>query len=67
MAGNPDVNERYVSVYKHRGIDICTLKEAVPSNGDFLGYVIDHSCFMGRKYDHPENAMEDIDANWHLI
>ncbi|MFB0832722.1 hypothetical protein ACEU2D_24445 [Brevibacillus laterosporus] len=43
---NPDIDHRYVSVYIHRGIDICTLRETNPSTGDRLGYVIDHNHFL---------------------
>jgi hypothetical protein len=64
---NPKINDRYVSVYRHRGIDICTLKEANPTNGDSLGYVIDHNYykFIDKDYCTVQSAINDIDANWH--
>ncbi|ALA07190.1 hypothetical protein SECTIM467_61 [Brevibacillus phage SecTim467] len=60
---NPDIDDRYVSVYIHRGIDICTLRGANPSTGDRLGYVIDHNHFWQRSYDNVQSAIDDIDAN----
>ncbi|MGG1263744.1 hypothetical protein [Brevibacillus laterosporus] len=58
---NPDIDDRYVSVYNHSGIDICTLREANPSAGDGLGYVIDHTYFWQRSYDNVQSAIDDID------
>lgn len=64
---NPDIDDRHISVYRHRGIDICTLKEAYPANGDSLGYVIDHNFykFKSKNYDTVQCAIDDIDLNWH--
>lgn len=63
---NPDINDRYVSVFRHRGIDICTLKRADPSNGDSLGYVIDHNYykFVGKTFSTVFEAVGVIDENW---
>jgi len=58
---NPDIYNQYMSVYKYRGVDICTLKEATPSSGDRLGYVIDHNSFRKRHYDTVQSAIEDIE------
>lgn len=55
------LNERYEKVLNHKGFDICTLKEAIPSNGDSLGYVVDHAFFAGYDFNHPEDAMKAID------
>lgn len=62
---NPDIDDRYVSVYNHRGIDICTLKEANLSAGDSLGYMIDHNYFWQNHYDNVQSAINNIDDNWH--
>lgn len=55
------LNERYVKVTGYKGFDICTLKEAIPSNGDKLSYVIDHENFNDQEYNHPEEAIRAID------
>lgn len=52
---------RYAEVYRHRGYPICTLKVAVPSEGDSLGYVIDDTKFCGMEFTSIEAAMEAID------
>ena len=41
------LSERYASVFNHRGMDICTLKIAVPAAGDEMGYRIDDKAFEG--------------------
>lgn len=55
------LNERYAEVYRHRGYPVCTLKVAVPSEGDSLGYVINDTKFCGTEFSHIEEAMEAID------
>ncbi len=52
---------RYAAAYRHRGYPICTLKVAVPSEGDSLGYVIDDTEFCGMEFASIEEAMEAID------
>lgn len=55
------LDSRYASVYKHRGIDICTLKIATPP-ADRLGYCVDHENFEGRIFDNIGDAVENIDV-----
>lgn len=62
---NPDVNEKYVPVYRHRGVDICTLKIACPADGGQLGYLIDHVRFRGREYKLIQDAINDIVESRH--
>lgn len=54
------LSEKYARVLTHKGFDICVLKEANPSNGDSLGYVINDETFKGEDYNHPEDAMNAI-------
>lgn len=61
MAADRYLDERYVEVYRHRGYPICTLKVAVPSEGDSLGYVIDDTKFCDMEFTGIEAAMEAID------
>lgn len=51
------LDERYEVVYRHKGYAICTLKIAVPSEGDDPGYVIDDANFAGMVFGDPEGAM----------
>lgn len=53
------LDNRYVSIFKYRGYDICTLK--VATKGDDLGFKIDSDVFTGQSFDHPEDAMKAID------
>lgn len=55
------LSDRYVSVYNHRGFDICTLKVAAPANGDQMGYVIDNAEFSGQVFDDISEAISAID------
>lgn len=55
------LSDRYVSVYNHRGFDICTLKVAVPVNDDGLGYVIDNAAFSDQVFDGISEAISAID------
>jgi len=55
------LSERYAKVLEHKGIDICTLKSAVPADGDKLGYVIDNEQFKGKVYNLLDEAIKDID------
>lgn len=56
------LNERYAKVFSHKGFDICTLRSAVPENGDDLGYVIDDERFAGRSFEMVEDSVNAIDA-----
>jgi len=56
------MDKRYVVLINLRGINICTLKAAVPSEGDRLGYVIDHPHFKERHYSHVHCAIDAINA-----
>ena len=58
---NRYLDGRYAAVYRYRGYPICTLKVAVPSEGDSLGYVIDDTEFCGMEFDSIETTMEAID------
>ncbi len=55
------LSERYVSVYTHKGFDICTLKVAIPANGDEMGYVIDSENFKGQVFNDIVDAIYAID------
>lgn len=55
------LSERYAEVYRHRGYAICTLKVAIPSEGDELGYVIDDARFAGTTFELLEEAIAAID------
>lgn len=55
------LSDRYVKVYTHKGIDICTLKVANPSEGDEFGYKIDKKELKDMVYNHPEEAIAAID------
>ena len=57
------LSDRYVSVFKYKGIDICTLRIANPENGDELGYRIDSVAYAENVYDTMEKAMEAIDES----
>lgn len=54
------LDNRYAVVYKYRGYAICTLKVAVPAEGDELGYVIDDAKFEGLVFGDPEGAIRAI-------
>lgn len=51
------LDNRYAVVYKYRGYAICTLKVAVPAEGDELGYVIDDAKFEGQVFGEPVGAI----------
>lgn len=55
------LSDRYVSVYNHRGFDICTLKVAAPANDDEMGYVVDNAEFSGQVFDAISDAICTID------
>ena len=57
------LDDRYAVICRHRGYAICTLKVAVPSEHDTLGYVIDDAMFEGQVFEHPEEAMAAINKN----
>lgn len=53
------LDNRYVSIFKYHGYDICTLK--VANKGDDLGFKIDSDTFTGQSFNNPEDAMKAID------
>ena len=55
------LDDRYAKIYTHKGFDICTLKTAVPEDGDEMGYVIDSDLFDGRVFDDISDAINAID------
>lgn len=55
------LSERYIILLSYKGYDIGTLREANPSEGDNLGYMIDHEAFAGQYFNNPEDAFEAID------
>ena len=55
------LSDRYVKVYTHKGVDICALKIAIPSEGDELGYRIDNPQLMDKVFDNPDEAIKAID------
>lgn len=57
------LDDRYAVICRHRGYAICTLKVAVPSEYDALGYVIDDARFEGLVFGDPEGAMVAINDN----
>lgn len=59
------LSERYSSVNNHQGFDICCLKRAILKDRDYMGFVIDHKFFSEKKYEHPDNAIRDIDKAIH--
>ena len=42
------LSNRYAKVTEYKGMDICTLRVATPSDGDELGYRIDDISYDGR-------------------
>ena len=54
------LHNRYAVVYKYKGYAICTLKVAVPAEGDELGYVIDDAKFEVLVFGEPEGAIQAI-------
>ncbi|GEM_PF-1689248 len=56
------LNDRYHAILEHKGGAICALKEAIPAEGDELGYVIDLETFDGKVYDHPDDAVQAVDT-----
>lgn len=61
------LDERYAKVLTYDEFDICTLKVAIPSQGDSLGYVVDHEAFGNEVFNHPEDAIKAIDNYQMLI
>ena len=55
------LDDRYTKIYTHKGFDICTLKTAVPADGDEMGYVIDSDLFAGRVFDDIADAITAIE------
>ena len=61
------LSNRYVSVYNHKGYDICTLKATVPANGDELDYVIDSKNFNDQVFNSIADAIvaiDELNKNW---
>lgn len=56
------LSDRYVSVYSHKGFNICSLKVADPANGDEMGFVVDSELFAGQVFNHPEDAIAAINV-----
>lgn len=54
--------ERYAVIYKHKGLEICTLKVASKRNGDDMGYIINSPIFYGKSYINVQDAIDDIDS-----
>lgn len=55
------LDDRYTKIYTHKGFDICTLKTAVPADGDEMGYVIDSDLLAGQVFDEIADAINTID------
>ena len=58
------LDARYTSVYTHKGFDICTLKTAIPSDGDQLDYFIDSEEFKNQSFIDVASAIAAIDSIW---
>lgn len=58
---NPNIGEGHISVYKHVGINICTLKYASPNQGDSLKYLIDFIDFQNDEFITIGEATDAID------
>ena len=56
------LSERYEKVLTYKGFDICTLKVATPSDGDSLGYLIDHEDFEGQSFSLIDHAIIAING-----
>ena len=56
------LNDRYAKVMEYKGMDICTLRVATPSDGDELGYRIDDILYDGMVFDGIGEAMEAIES-----
>lgn len=55
--------DRYVVVHRHKDWDILTLKEAIPSNGDSLDYIVVSALGGIKYYKTVGAAIQDIDNN----
>jgi len=56
------LNDRYAKVMEYKGMDICTLRVATPSDGDELGYRIDDILYDGMVFNGIGEAMEAIES-----
>lgn len=56
------LSNRYAKVMEYKGMDICTLRVAAPSDGDELGYRIDDILYDGMVFDGIGEAMEAIES-----
>ena len=56
------LSSRYAKIAEYKGMDICALKKATPSNGDELGYRIDDILYDGMVFADPGEAMKAIDS-----
>lgn len=55
------LSNQYVSVFQYKGYSICTLKNAVPEDGDEVGYKIDDVVFAANTYSTVAEAIEEIE------
>ena len=56
------LSNRYAKVMEYKGMDICTLRVAAPSDGDELGYRIDDILYDGMVFDGIGEPMEAIES-----
>lgn len=56
------LDDRYATIMSHKGFDICTLKVTVPGQGDKHGFVINDINFQDKVFDHPDRAIDAINA-----
>lgn len=54
------LSNQYVSVFQYKGYSICTLKNAVPEDGDEVGYKIDDVVFAANTYSTVAEAIEGV-------
>lgn len=55
------LSNRYAKIMEYKGMDICSLRVATPSNGDELGYKIDDILYDGMVFADLGEAMKAID------
>lgn len=48
----------YVTVYTHKGLEICTISPATPEQ---FGYIIDYVDYVGESYNLIQDAINAID------
>jgi hypothetical protein len=52
------MKSKYVTVFNHRGFEICTMSPALP--GQF-GYIVDDIAFADLEFTHIQAAIDEID------